>query len=88
MIIPKAGYKKWITIENVATLVIPIIIDFAIPAANLGPWSLTEMSIVEVRIAGKTENIPLTTVQIFDNKTAIAIVIPASKPRKNIFIGV
>ncbi len=69
-----------------ATLEIPIIIDFARPDEKSGPNSLYDIIIVEIIIAGKTENIPLKIGPIFDNNIAIVIIIPASTPLNIIFL--
>ncbi len=67
---------------------VPNIIDFAIPPAKSGPCSLIEISIVDRKITGNTEKIPLIAAPMFESETAIAIIVPASKPRKIIFVGV
>lgn len=56
------------------------------PEANSDPYSLYDISIVDIIIAGKTENIPLNIGPIFDNNRAIDIIIPASIPLKAIFL--
>lgn len=75
-------------VAYVATLERPRSMDLAIPEAKSGPCSLTEMSIVEDNIAGKTEKIPLMTLPKLDRKTAIAMTMPASTPRNIIFLAV
>jgi len=67
---------------------VPKIMDFAIPPAKSGPCSLMEISIVDRKITGNTEKIPLIAAPIFDSETAIATIAPARRPRKTIFIGV
>ena len=50
---------------------------FAIALVNIGPCSRKEISIVERKIAGKTENIPLMVVPKFEKVTAMAMTVPA-----------
>jgi len=67
------------------TLDIPMVMDFAMPAAKSGPCSLTEMSMVEERIAGKTLKMPLRIAPRLERRTAIAMTMPARVPLSAIF---
>ena len=62
--------------------------DFARAAANVGPCSRTEITMVERKMTGNTEIIPLRSAPMFERETAIAMMIPASSPRRSIFVGV
>jgi hypothetical protein len=62
--------------------------DLAIPAAKSGPCALTVIIIVEERIAGKTEKIPLIIDPTLERDTARAIKIPARIPLNAIFFAV
>jgi len=52
---------------------------FAMASVNCGPCSLWEIIIVERKMAGKTEKIPLKMVPRFENETAIAMTVPAMR---------
>ena len=67
------------------TLDNPMAMDLAIPAAKSGPCSLTEISMVEEKIAGKTLKIPLRIAPRLERRTAMAITIPARIPLSAIF---
>lgn len=67
---------------------VPKIIDLLIPPMKWWPCSMEKMIIVERKIAGNTENIPLMTSPMFERSTAMVMIVPANSPRKASFEGV
>lgn len=52
---------------------------FAMAPVNRAPCSRREISIVERKMAGNTENIPLRMTPTLENVTAMAMTIPAMR---------
>lgn len=61
---------------------------FAIAPVNRTPCSLIDIIMVDKKIAGNTENIPLRMVPTLERVTAIAMTVPAMMLRPKSFSGV
>ena len=67
---------------------LPKIIDFAMAPAKAGPCSSMNMVMVDRKIAGKTEMMPLNVAPTLASSTARAIIDPAKNPLSSIFCHV